>query len=817
LSLGFRLLLLVLIAAVPVMAVQVVDQLNERQEQRQEIATDAVRMAELFSEQLSQVVEAARGLAVAAAHMPEVRNRNAEACVARVRELIQQFPQFVGIGVVGPDGRTFCRTSEGPPIDISDRAYFQEVLREGRFTASGYIIGRNIQRPSVVFAAPAFGEAGEVSAVVIVAYDLRNLSDVLGRTTLPEGASVSLIDPQGIMVARVPAAEGAVGRQARGSTLMKAISVQRRGAVTAEGIDGVERVYGFAPLVEPARFYAMVGLPLAPALAAIDNRLWRNLGLLGGIFMLAAIAAMAGGELTIRRPLGKLQKQAKRLAAGDLAARSQLNSGAIGEVGALAASLDEMARAIADRQTALAASEEFNRRVLESSHDGIKILDLDGRLLAINDRGSRSLEIADPSEVRGTYWPDLWDDDARPAVEEALAAALAGQAGRFSGLNRRLSGRDTWWDVIVSPIPDAEGRPERLLVISRDITEIKQAEDEREALLAELDHRVKNSLAAIQSVAVQTLRPGADVAAFTGRLEAMAKAHNLLSKSRWRGAELSGLLQVMLGAYGERVTLAGPSVRLGPKMTQTLGMAVHELATNAAKYGALSAPGGEVALDWRLEGDGQRRLVLDWQERGGPPAAEPGSRDFGLTFIERSLAHEFSGVVELDFRPEGLHCRMDLPLGRGAAVALPEEEAAPAAAATKGPGAAGIVGSRILLVEDEALAAMEMEQVLKDAGCEVVGPAARLDRALALAEAGGFDAAALDVNLDGEFVFPLAARLRQQGVPFVFVTGYNSRGVFPPEFQDVARVGKPVQERALTAALAEAIAAAAPEPSRKSA
>jgi PAS domain S-box-containing protein len=817
LSLGLRLLLLVLIAAVPVMAVPVVDQLNERQEQRREIATNAVRIAELFSEQLSQVVEAARGLAVATAHMPEVRNRDAEACVARVRELIRQFPQFVGIGVVGPDGRTFCRTSEGPQIDISDRAYFQEVLREGRFTASGYIIGRNIQRPSVVFAAPAFGEAGEVSAVVVVAYDLRNLPDVLTRMTLPDDASVSLIDSEGIMVARVPAAEGAIGRQARGPALMEAIRAQRRGAVTAEGVDGVERVYGFAPLVEPARFYAMVGLPLAPALAAIDNRLWRSLGLLGGIFLLAAIAAMTGGELTIRRPLGQLQKQAERLAAGDLAARSQLNSAAIGEVGALAASLDEMARAVADRQTALAASEEFNRRVLESSHDGIKILDVDGRLLAINDRGARSLEIADPSEVRGTFWPDLWADDSRPAVQEALAAARAGKAGRFSGLHRRLSERDTWWDVIVSPIPDAEGKPERLLVISRDITEIKQAGDEREALLAELDHRVKNSLAAIQSIAVQTLRPGADVAAFTGRLEAMAKAHNLLSKSGWQGAELSVLLQTMLAGSGERIALAGPPVRLKPKMTQTLGMAVHELATNAAKYGALSEAGGEVVLEWRLEGEGQRRLVLEWQERGGPPAAEPGRRDFGLTFIERSLAHEFGGVVELDFRPGGLYCRMDLPLGRGTAADLPEAEAAPAAAAMQRPGAAGLVGSRILLVEDEALAAMEMELLLKEAGCEVVGPASRLDRALALAEAGGFDAAALDVNLDGEFVFPLAARLREQGVPFVFMTGYNSRGVFPPEFQDVTRVGKPVQERALTAALAEAIAAAAPEPSRKTA
>lgn len=803
-SLGFRLLLLVLIAAVPVVLVQVVDQLDEREQHREAIASDAVRMADLLSEQLSQVVEVARGLTLAVAHMPEVRNRNGEACSARVRELSRQFPGFTGIGAVGPEGRTFCRSSDSGTIDISDRAYFQEVLRDKRFVASGYVIGRAIRRPSMVFAAPALDEDGEVQAVVVVGYELQNLSDALARAPLPQGASASLVDSSGIMVARVPAAEDIVGRQVRDGAMMDTIRTQRRGAVTAQGGDGIERVYGFAPLVEPAQFYAMLGLPLAPALAQIDNRLWRNLGLLGAIFSLAAIAALLGGEFAIRRPLAQLQRQAKRLAAGDLSARAHLDRAAIGEVGTLAASLDEMARAVQERQSALAASEEFNRRILESSHDGIKILDRDGRLLAINNSGAQSLEIEAPETVIGTPWPELWGDDARPAVEAALAAAQNGEAGRFSGLHRRLSGRDTWWDVLVTPICDAEGRPERLLVVSRDITDIKQAEQERETLLAELDHRVKNSLAAIQSIAVQTLRPGDDVAAFTGRLEVMAKAHNLLSKSRWQGAELSNLLRTMLGAYGERISLTGPPVRLDPKMTQTLGMAVHELATNAVKYGALSAYAGTVALAWRVEGEDVPRLVIEWQEQGGPPAAAPQRNDFGLNFIERSLAHEFGGATELDFRPEGLHCRIDVPLGRSAAAALPHDEGPPPVQAG-GDGAASLAGRRVLLVEDEALAAMEMESILTGAGCEVVGPAARLDRAMTLAEAGGFDAAVLDVNLDGEFVFPLAERLRQAGVPFVFMTGYSSRAVFPPEFHDVPRVGKPVQERALMAALSETI------------
>lgn len=806
-SLGLRLLLLVLIAAVPVVLVQVVEQLDDRRDQRAAIASDALRMADLLSEQLSQVVEAARGLAVAAAHMPEVRDRDGEACSARMRELAARFPNFTGIGAVGLDGRTFCRSGAGGTIDISDRSYFQEVLREKKFVASGYLIGRAVRRPSMVFAAPALDAQGNIQAVVVISYELQKLADALARATLPQGASASLIDSDGVMVARVPAADNFVGSHIRDSNFMETVRGQSRGAVTAVGADGVERVYGFAPLVAPARFHAMVGLPLAPALAQIENRLWRNLGLVGAIFGLAAIAALIGGEIAIRRPLAQLQRLAKRLASGDLSARAQLDRGAIGEVGVLAASLDEMAREVQERESALAASEEFNRRILESSHDGIKVLDRDGRLLAINESGARSLEIAEPESVLGTYWPELWGEDERPAVEAALAAARNGEAGRFSGLRRRLSGRDTWWDVIVTPVCDAEGKLERLLVVSRDISESKQAEEQRETLLAELDHRVKNSLAAIQSIAVQTLRPGEDVAAFAGRLEAMAKAHNLLSKSRWKGAELSNLLGTMLGAYGERVSLSGPPVRLGPKMTQTLGMAVHELATNAVKHGALSGAAGTVALAWRLEGDQRDRLVLEWQEQGGPRAAKPRGRAFGLNFIERSFAHEFGGVTELDFRPEGLHCRIDLPLGRGAAAGPLHHEEGPPPVQAGQPGAASLAGLCVLLVEDEALAAMEMEAILTEAGCQVIGPAARLDRAMALVESGGVEAAVLDVNLDGEFVFPLAERLRQTGVPFVFMTGYSSRAVFPPEFQEVARVGKPVQEQALIAALSEAVAA----------
>lgn len=805
-SLALKLLLLVLVAAVPVLAVQVFDQLRERGEQREAIAVDALRSADLLATRLSQIVEAARALATATGHLEEVRQLDREACSARVHELKEQFPAFVGIGATTPDGNSFCRSTLGDDrvINLADRPYFQQALREKRFVASGYTIGRAIGRPTLVFAAPVLDEAEEVLAVVVVAFDLANVTEMLAEVALPQGGTANLLDPGGVLVARVPPAEEGTTPQFRQEVFMEIVRSQRRGTAIAEGTDGVERIYGFVPLNPPAEFRAVVGLPLAPALAGIDQRLWWNLAILGAIFVAAATLALLGGELAIRRPLVALQKQARRLAEGDLSARAHLDPRALGEVGVLAASLDEMAGALDGRQRELRASEEFNRRILESSRDCIKVLDLDGRLLSINECGRRYLEIEDVADVLGASYLDLWQGDNRAAAEHALREALAGRVGRFLGYFRAPSGKQSWWDEVVSPIFDDGGRPERLLIVSRDVTEARHAEERRELLMAELDHRVKNNLAAVLAVARQTLRRGPDAEAYAGRIEAMAKAHDLLSRSQWEGADLAVLLRTMLAPYGERVQLSGPAVRLDPRMVQTLGMAIHELATNAAKHGALSVAGGTVAVAWRLWVDGTRRLTLEWQEQGGPPVAIPERRGFGLTLLERSLHHELGGTTDLDFRPEGLRVVVDLQLGGSAVMAQAQES--PPTPDVVGQAVARLVGRRILLVEDAALAAMELEAVLSDAGCIVVGPAARLDQACRLAASVPLDAAMLDVNLGGELVFPLAQQLRDAGVPFVFVSGYDSRAIFPPEFKDAPCLGKPVAEEALLAALGEVVA-----------
>jgi PAS domain S-box-containing protein len=201
--------------------------------------------------------------------------------------------------------------------------------------------------------------------------------------------------------------------------------------------------------------------------------------------------------------------------------------------------------------------------------------------------------------------------------------------------------------------------------------EAKRAERQARLLIEELNHRVKNTLAIAQSLATQTMRrrssPKYFAAAFSGRLAALASSHTLLAHARWSGAGLHALIEEQLGPYRlpERasVTIRGDDVSLDPSAALTLGLTLHELATNAAKHGALASPAGAIEIRTRIDTAAEgRRLALSWSERGGPPIAAPPRRGFGLTLIEGGLAYQLKGNAVLDFRREGLQCTLEFPL-----------------------------------------------------------------------------------------------------------------------------------------------------------
>lgn len=362
---------------------------------------------------------------------------------------------------------------------------------------------------------------------------------------------------------------------------------------------------------------------------------------------------------------------------------------------------------------------------------------------------------------------------------------------------------------------DAEGEPILGTGFVRDVTERKRSEQHQNMLMAELDHRVKNILAVVQSIARQSLARGQAVGPeaadrLVARISALAQSHSLLARSRWEGACFEVLVENAVAPYcgddESRILVSGPGLRVTPRAAQTLTLALHELVTNAAKHGALSRPEGRVVAEWHLSGNGHgRRLIFVWQERGGPVVdSAPSQKGFGSLLIERMLASDLGGDVTLDYARTGLRALIDLPLEKLRAKDGRVERSFSPAKPLEGDRTL-LERKRVLVIEDEHLVAQETTAALLAAGCTVIGPASTLSEALKTVATERFDAAVLDVNLNGDFVWPVAQVVRERGIPFVFATGYSGIIDIPPEVKDALWLEKPFEADRLVQTLAAAI------------
>ncbi len=368
-----------------------------------------------------------------------------------------------------------------------------------------------------------------------------------------------------------------------------------------------------------------------------------------------------------------------------------------------------------------------------------------------------------------------------------------------------------WLRVVGQRIRDDAGEIQGVIGIVEDITVRRLEEQQRHALMAEVDHRVKNVLATVQALAVQTAKRTSSMEGFLqtflGRLKSMGSANELLTAARWRGAAIDHLVSAELGGLAPGQTRwEGPELFLTPRAANALSLALHELATNALKYGALSVETGRVDVVWKATPSGG--FSLDWTESGGPVVSPPARTGFGTTLLSQVTGRELNGLTTLDLPPTGARARLeagpaavvgrpdtvpDTPLGR-----VVEMAASPTCPAN-------LAGARVLIVEDAALLAMELETGLSEAGAVVVGPAYELAEALALLDQP-LDAAVLDANLNGLSVGPVADILAERGVPFVFATGYGDAGGAPSGF-DAPVIRKPYDVTQVTAAVGDLLAA----------
>ncbi|HZH26123.1 MAG TPA: PAS domain S-box protein [Azospirillaceae bacterium] len=325
-------------------------------------------------------------------------------------------------------------------------------------------------------------------------------------------------------------------------------------------------------------------------------------------------------------------------------------------------------------EAALRESERRLRELLDALPAAVYTTDSEGRITFYNEAAAEFW--GHRPELGHDQWCGSWRlywPDGTPLPHEECPMAVALKENRpvrdVEAVAERPDGTRVPFVPYPTPLRDASGALVGGVNMLVDISRHKRAEERQNLLIRELNHRVKNTLATVQSIAVQSFR-GPDIGSrkwFEGRLMALSKTHDVLTRENWEGAGLREVVQEVIAPYiGEgpnRFAIDGPDLRLAPEMALPLSMAVHELCTNAAKYGALSNMEGQVGIRWTVaRTEAGPRLHLRWAERGGPPVEVPKRRGFGSRMIERGLAHELSAEVRLEFAPSGVVCDIKAPL-----------------------------------------------------------------------------------------------------------------------------------------------------------
>ncbi|MHA3977183.1 HWE histidine kinase domain-containing protein [Halovulum sp. GXIMD14794] len=350
-----------------------------------------------------------------------------------------------------------------------------------------------------------------------------------------------------------------------------------------------------------------------------------------------------------------------------------------------------------------------------------------------------------------------------------------------------------WTDETVETV-------EQVLERTLNSVERERARQREKVMIREIDHRSRNVLAVVR--ALTRLADAPDVESYKvkllDRLRALSVTHGLLADNRWSGISLGTLVGQELSPYVDagdgRVRSDGPDILLEPQMAQTLAMIFHELATNAAKYGALAVEGGTLSVGWSAQQNDWVRL--SWTETlPGVPESEEGGTGFGSSLLEQLVERQLSGRIRRRLSPAGLRCEMELPLSAQAAEAAPSKPAEPA------PDGQG--GARVLVVEDDPIIGMDLADSLDELGFHVQSVERTVASAVAAIEADAPDVAVIDIHLGKELSAPVAEALTAQGVPYVVMTGYDSPETIDPAYENRPRITKPFSSPELKARLSE--------------
>jgi PAS domain S-box-containing protein len=449
-------------------------------------------------------------------------------------------------------------------------------------------------------------------------------------------------------------------------------------------------------------------------------------------------------------------------------------------------------------EEAVRGSELRYRQLVEQMSDAIFVADAQGRFVETSAVGCAMLGMT-RGEVLSSSLTDIIIPEEHHCIAPEIARFDDGGIYTSEWRVRRKDGSVFIGEVVARKLANGN-----LQGVVRDISVRKRHDDQIRLLMGEVNHRSKNMLAVVQAVARQTVAANPDdfLERFGKRVEALAANQDLLVKNAWKGVDLNELVRSQLGHFedqiGTRIALEGPTLIISAPAAQALGMALHELATNAGKYGALSGANGFVDIAWRVT-RGQRnqeKFVMSWRERCAHSITAPSKLGFGSSVISSMAEMSLGAQVELDYPSTGLTWQLSCAAGEvvegGPVPSIASESST--ASGNERPNQRPCV----LVVEDEALVAMEIAHALTGAGFDVIGPARNVPTALELLNRRGCDAAVLDINLGHETSEAIAIELTANQTPFVTLSGYSSEQ-HHPVFAGAPALRKPLRLQFLVA------------------
>ncbi|MGE0055166.1 MAG: PAS domain S-box protein [Hyphomicrobium sp.] len=533
-----------------------------------------------------------------------------------------------------------------------DAAILERVF-SGQPTVSP-VRGEGLSQSTVVVTTPVKSE-GKVIFGLAAEIRIAALSQTFADHGLEQNWAAAVVDRNNRYVARSLDAEKRIGHVARPELRTAATGPSQSGIfenVTYEGVDMVNSFHRS----DLTGWTTVVAVPKTELAAPLRKALtWSLLG--GASIMLATIWLASLMASRISEPIQNLSQFANALVGGH-------------SIPPLTHHITELDEVQAALENAISQSARL-AAIVASSGDAIMSINLDGKIMTWN-RGAEDLFGYTAEEIIGQPKSILVPPKYEPEFNAQRKLILSGETIRVDSVRRRKDGRLIDVSLNSAPIRRPDGKIIAISSILHDISERKAEEEHRQFLMREVAHRSKNQLAIIQAIAGQTARHSGSIddfiAAFRQRLQGLATSHDLLVNQNWRNIPLSRLVEhqigILTGIKNESVDVSGPDVNLSPQASEAIGLALHELATNSIKYGALSVPTGRVEIRWTLQpsDEPQHDLVLEWQEHGGPPVTPPSSKGFGSQVLETLTARAVQGEVKALYKTEGFHWILKFPV-----------------------------------------------------------------------------------------------------------------------------------------------------------